>query len=127
MFATYWIGSGDSDLEFDKLLKYSIDDNGLGEFVASDFCKLIGINHYYPELFGGRFFPKKLEKLSMLFRGDPFLEKLKKENQYIPASNCIVSLVYKNEITEPKTFTTGSFSFYLLGSYESSETFPGFE
>ena len=76
MFATFWIGSGGSREELNEILEYSIGDNGLGDFVASPFCRFIGIDHYDPDYFGGRYFPRAMDNLRLLFNGDSFLPQL---------------------------------------------------
>ena len=118
--ASYWIGNGDTQQNLNRLTEYSISDGGLGDFVPAPFCRALGIDHYEPDYFGGKRFPKQLTKLRLLFHGDPVPQELLDAWPEVPPSNCAVTLIdYEYDGSQPSLEIDG-FSFVFLGAYAYS-------
>ena len=123
IFATYWVGKGGSRSDLNRILEYSISDNGLGDFTPCAFCNAIGIVSYDPDFLGGNFFPKEISKLGILFNGDPLIEELKASVDRVQPSTSSVILISEELVLSPLKFIVESFEFSLLGSFEASHVY----
>ena len=116
--ASIWIGKGKSRETFNQLLAYRITEDGMGEFEACRFCQALGIDDYDPDYFGGKFFPKDLTRLDLLFHGEPILSELKARWPTILPANCHVGLYNYEYAGRKKEFTIEGFKFIFLGCFD---------
>lgn len=114
--ASFWIGNGDNRMAFSRLLEYRIAEDGLGDFVPCAFCKVIGVQHYDDDFFGGHFLPKRVQRLDLLFPGELMLPQLKQRWPQPPPPNCGVAL-YGYAVESPNEFQIDGFSFEFLGAF----------
>jgi|GEM_PF-6316107 len=120
---SFWIGKGEDQDAFHKLLDYSISEDGLGDFMPAPFCREIGILKYDPDFFGGRIYRRPM-RLSLLIKGENCAQKVVEDWPDPPESNCCVILCGEPYLGEIKEFTLDGFTFHFLGAYRARTRQP---
>lgn len=118
-FVSVWVGRGENRRTFNQLLEYRITEDGLGEFEACSFCREYGIGSYDPDLFGGRFFPKKIG-FKLLFHETTFALEVASAcaNACVAPANCYVLLHDYQYDGKQKDVELAGFSFSFVGVFQ---------
>jgi hypothetical protein len=102
-----WIGTGSDRQAFNRMLEYSIGEDD--RFDPGRFCKAAGVESYDSDIFGRRFYPKRIAWPPLLFNEAPDI-----------ASR--VGPTYRRrtdtsryEYDRPKALSVDGFGFTILG------------
>jgi hypothetical protein len=106
-----WIGTGSDQQASNRMLEYSIGEDD--RFDPGRNCKAAGVESYNPDIFGRRFYPKRIAWPSLLSKEAPDIaSRVEALMPDIPPPNCYV-LLY--EYDGPKALSVDGFDFTILG------------